>query len=126
MYTADAFLSLLRLLNLSEGFSRPLPDASATLTPGSSTNETATSYLDQLNSATQAWNLTSLHQLATSACDPSPYISTCPNETFSAFDQIQANIYRYRQQRSINLGSWCGSIIHTHTILRLNPLQVRA
>lgn len=29
-----------------------------------------------------------------------------PAPTFAAFDPVQANVYRYRQQQAVNLGSW--------------------
>ena len=34
--------------------------------------------------------------------DPPPVLS----QTFPAFDSSRANIFRYRQQQSVNLGSW--------------------
>jgi hypothetical protein len=34
--------------------------------------------------------------------DPPPVLS----QTFPAFDKAKANIFRYRQQQSVNLGSW--------------------
>lgn len=32
--------------------------------------------------------------------------SALPSPTFAPFDPIKANIYRYRQQQGVNLGSW--------------------
>lgn len=34
--------------------------------------------------------------------DPPPVLS----QTFPAFDKAKANIFRYRQQQAVNLGSW--------------------
>jgi hypothetical protein len=48
-----------------------------------------------------------------------------PVQAFTPFDNVLATIYRYREQRSVNLGSWYvhGSLI---LILRLTLLQVCA
>ncbi|EIN07450.1 glycoside hydrolase, partial [Punctularia strigosozonata HHB-11173 SS5] len=45
-------------------------------------------------------------QLSAPNCNPGAYTSPFPDEPFLPFDSIKANIYRYRQQRSVNLGSW--------------------
>lgn len=42
-----------------------------------------------------------------SACAIVPYQPSPPNAvTFAPFEQAKANLYRYRQQQSVNLGSW--------------------
>ena len=43
-----------------------------------------------------------------SSCTPDPY--TAPpieDQTFAPHDQTTMNVFRYRQQHSVNLGSWC-------------------
>lgn len=42
-----------------------------------------------------------------SICDVEPYDpQPITDQTFPAFDQNVANVYRYRQQQAVNLGSW--------------------
>jgi hypothetical protein len=46
------------------------------------------------------------HASASDPCHVDPYSVPVDDLTFAPFDSIQANIYRYRQQQSVNLGSW--------------------
>ena len=39
-------------------------------------------------------------------CAWEPYNSSIQLESFPPFDKDKANVYRYRQQQSVNLGSW--------------------
>lgn len=42
-----------------------------------------------------------------SICDVEPYDPPpITDQTFPAFDKNVANVYRYRQQKAVNLGSW--------------------
>ena len=42
-----------------------------------------------------------------SICDVEPYDPRpITDQTFPAFDKNVANVYRYRQQQAVNLGSW--------------------
>lgn len=43
----------------------------------------------------------------TASCDPEPYYpAPVTDQEFPPFDSAKATIYRYRQQQSVNLGSW--------------------
>jgi hypothetical protein len=39
-------------------------------------------------------------------CYIEPYSAPVEGTIFAPFDSVKANIYRYRQQQSVNLGSW--------------------
>lgn len=41
-----------------------------------------------------------------STCNVEPYNPPSVNVTFPPFDEAMANVYRYRQQQAVNLGSW--------------------
>ncbi|PPQ98808.1 hypothetical protein CVT24_003362 [Panaeolus cyanescens] len=63
-------------------------------------------------SATLALPATPLHggithkRQLSDECQVEPYNETVAEQNFDAFDQSIADVYRYRQQRSVNLGSW--------------------
>ncbi|TBU45740.1 glycoside hydrolase [Dichomitus squalens] len=51
--------------------------------------------------------VTQLDGTSNSSCYVPPYDSSdVGSQTFAPFNQFKANIYRYRQQQSVNLGSW--------------------
>lgn len=122
LFNPATFSALLETLNLTQGSSKPDPGAfptsnsavtdvnNATDTPGlipSGSASTVTSFnkvpgLSVLE-ASEPPPLTT----ASSSCNVEPY--TAPPltyQTFSEFDESMANVYRYRQQQSVNLGSW--------------------
>lgn len=78
--------------------------AASDVSPGSSPGE--------LTAGPSASNSTDFHSTSegdeASACAMSPYSPDQPVylEPFPAYDANQAMIYRYRQQQSVNLGSW--------------------
>lgn len=39
-------------------------------------------------------------------CTVAPYDASVPLQNFPPFDAASANVFRYRQQQSVNLGSW--------------------
>jgi hypothetical protein len=41
-----------------------------------------------------------------SSCAVAPYDVNVEDVTFTPFDSVKSNIFRYRQQQSVNLGSW--------------------
>lgn len=42
------------------------------------------------------------------SCVPEPYSApSVEDQTFEPYDQTTNNVFRYRQQHSVNLGSWC-------------------
>ncbi len=114
--TAPAFTSLLHSLGLIQGISKPTrgPFAAA---PAPAQNKVAVSNgpSPNLNLGTnyQAHPPGNFSSTGTSAikastgCDAPPYDARDWGEQrFAPFDQAKANVYRYRQQQSVNLGSW--------------------
>lgn len=131
LVTADGFSALLQTLSLTQGLFKPtvssvvdtIGDVS-TLLNGTATNTTGTLLGagggGQINSFTGS--TASSGTLDDAACQVEPYDVAGPiDETFPPFDEASANIYRYRQQQSVNLGSWCVPAINSlTTILALN------
>lgn len=59
------------------------------------------------NAATPMKSPQPMNLVASNSCyvepyDPAPILS----QTFPPFDQAKANVFRYRQQQSVNMGSW--------------------
>ncbi|KII88646.1 glycoside hydrolase family 5 protein [Plicaturopsis crispa FD-325 SS-3] len=116
LVTADGFSALLQTLSLTQGLFKPtvssvvntIGDVS-TLINGTAMNATGTllggAGGGQINSFTGS--TASSGTMEDAACQVEPYDIPGPiDETFPPFDEASANIYRYRQQQSVNLGSW--------------------
>lgn len=69
-------------------------------------------YLPPLSTSAEHNSVTSLDQelasnISTSDCYVEPYDApTVDDQDFPPYDQTESNVYRYRQQQSVNLGSW--------------------
>jgi glucan 1,3-beta-glucosidase len=129
LVTANGFSVLLQALGLSQGLSKPNPSAVET-NVGPDVNQTtilsAPSVLPTAADSTlgdvsnlQA-QLASLPNLSPSqvldqidsSCSIEPYNAPPSFElTFPPFDEATANVYRYRQQQSVNLGSWYATVV---------------
>ena len=103
------FTALLKALQLTPGFSKPAPGSSYSFVNHS------TPLLVEPASTPPAIVSTSLpvgHTLLDSrsaqggSCYVQPYVASSIAVVFPPFDRDQATIMRYRQQQSVNMGSW--------------------
>jgi hypothetical protein len=87
MLTSGDFTTILAALGLSASSTKPEP----------SVDQIANSFI-QTSTGNQG-------------CAVQPYSPPpIPDQVFPPFDRKQSSIYRYRQQQSVNLGSWCASV----------------
>ena len=119
--------ALLLALNLSQGTYKPEPTPSALdvqgktrikassfspplLSPDLAQLEAAASRYgepDAYDSSENAADSDTGDVYASSSCSVQPYNpGQVSDQTFPPFDQSKASVYRYRKQRSVNLGSW--------------------
>ncbi|WRT70121.1 uncharacterized protein IL334_007115 [Kwoniella shivajii] len=72
------------------------------------TNSTTTTTITSDNSTSSGGDVVSAQSSDTSSCSITPYSPPSPVvlEGFAPYDANKALIYRYRQQQSVNLGSW--------------------
>ncbi|CDO72882.1 Glycoside Hydrolase Family 5 protein [Trametes cinnabarina] len=117
--TAGGFTVLLHSLGLSQGLFKPAPRTYPTTAQGLSkaaitSDESASHAGGGINYQLQSEDPGTIDKgepvddAATSTgCMIDPYDAYDADEQgFSTFDQDKANVYRYRQQQSVNLGSW--------------------
>ncbi|KAI0673044.1 glycoside hydrolase [Trametes maxima] len=119
--TAGNFALLLQSLRLMQGTFKPIPTALTGSTGVPSQSKLAapsTSDSDIPPSNADPGGNYQSHALgdipgfggfskAASDCNPQPYEPPdLGDPTFPPFDQAKATVYRYRQQQSVNLGSW--------------------
>jgi len=106
------FTTLIQSLGLTPGLFKPSPGLATTA--GSSWNNSSDyAFLNAApNNSLPAMgpyaNLqASDYYKTTGSCDPEPYHPPpVTDQVFAPFDSAKATIYRYRQQQSVNLGSW--------------------
>jgi hypothetical protein len=113
LVTSDRFAALVQALGLSQSFFKPL----AFITTNA-INSTERSELPAVNASSSLGHdipsillhtVNNVHTLGQrdNSCAVDPYDENdIDDQTFARFDQTEANIYRYRQQQSVNLGSW--------------------
>ncbi|KAL4253866.1 glycosyl hydrolase 5 (cellulase A) family protein [Abortiporus biennis] len=116
MYTPGGITSLLQTLSLTQVLYKPTPDIRAIQgrTLDLNTSDVNTLYTDSLergdvdHSPIRRQPSSSYsHLLRRADCTVQPYNPpTVDLQTFPPFDQARANVFRYRQQQSVNLGSW--------------------
>lgn len=121
VYTSAAFLALLKVLQLTQGLSKPALGAMSVSVKNSS-------------QALGAPVLTPVPIVSTSllvghtqldgrsaqdnSCYVEPYTTSSIAESLDPFDQNMATVMRYRQQQSVNLGSWyVGSFISNPSLV---------
>ncbi|THH18479.1 hypothetical protein EW146_g2512 [Bondarzewia mesenterica] len=107
--TVNTFNLLLKTLRLTQELSKPSP--ATTDQPAVNANTTAGHFspLDDtvLGDLNQFGVESDTGQLSSDPCHVDPYSSpTVAIGQFPPFNPTQANVYRYRQQQSVNLGSW--------------------
>lgn len=97
------FDALLQSLNLTSGLFKPIPAPPLLSAIGSGSSfdrfgilgNTSTASADPLGFNVQG------------DCNPEPYLAPpITDQEFPPFDSAKAAIFRYRQQQSVNLGSW--------------------
>ena len=107
--TADRFAVLLQTLRLSQGLFKPLILASPGLSLINRTqapNTAAANGSSNLNLHADVQPLL-MDTINEPSCNAEPYdVPNIDDQTFSPFDQTEATVFRYRQQQSVNLGSW--------------------
>lgn len=105
--TSGAFGALLQALRLTQGLYKPSPSPAG---PSAYSNTLAadnpSGYGELSGDATDS---SSAGDSFDDSCAWQPY-DPLPlgDQTFPPFDQAKATVYRYRQQQSVNLGSWYG------------------
>ena len=108
--TSQYFSALLQALNLTQGLYKPIPGNANTVFSESpeDTLPGATGDLGSIQSAQANSQTNGAQNGAADACTTPPYYQAVPvgDQTFPVFDQAKATVYRYRQQQSVNLGSW--------------------
>jgi glucan 1,3-beta-glucosidase len=104
VYSSAAFTALLKTLQLTQGLFKPVPGA----TVNNSTLDEPASTPIAIVSASLPVGHTLLDGRSPqdSPCYVEPYTTPLTTETVAPFDQDMATIMRYRQQQSVNLGSW--------------------
>lgn len=131
--TSGSFATLLQTLSLTQGMYKPSPasagpqDFSKTLAgssfsaspqaPGDPYQDTAyAGYSGFPTTTTEAGTTASAQE--NDACAWQPYVPPpLGYQAFPPFDQTRANVYRYRQQQSVNLGSWyVARLSHAYTL----------
>lgn len=131
LLSADQVSALLNALGLTQSLFKPLPGLIGDLTapldgvvsavdgivgglglPTLTSLPIIGSLLDAkdteaVNDVYSSLALTSDQISASDSCDVAPY-DPAPvlSQTFPPFDRSKANIFRYRKQQSVNLGSW--------------------
>lgn len=108
--TAAGFTSLLHSLGLMQGTFKPTPASfsygqSHAQNKVASTSPAASNLGSNFQSPpTGNISATESHSVV---CNVQPYDAPeLGEQAFAPFDQAKANVYRYRQQQSVNLGSW--------------------
>ncbi|TDL27386.1 glycoside hydrolase [Rickenella mellea] len=126
--SADQVSALLSALGLTQSIFKPIPDLVGSLLapldgvvntvdgitgplglPAISSLPIIGQILEAEPASSQSLNPTSKNPkiLDTVSCEVDPYDPPpVVAQSFPPFDQAKANIYRYRQQQSVNLGSW--------------------
>ncbi len=97
--TSGNLTALLQSLGLTQGLFKPIPGLSAQGQVASG-NPHSPAVPIRVSSGDSA-------QTDNDPCYREPYYpAPLGEQTFPPFDQAKANVYRYRQQQSVNLGSW--------------------
>ncbi|KDQ60739.1 glycoside hydrolase family 5 protein [Jaapia argillacea MUCL 33604] len=124
LLTSDKFASLLSSLSLTQGLFKPVPELldsgfgsvlSPTVAPSTSissstipTNKSSLGFASKSHpgSALPISFIPTQVLDQSGDCTVQPYNAPDIPQKFVPFDQTRANVFRYRQQQSVNLGSW--------------------
>lgn len=100
---AQNFTALIQSLGLVPGLFKPSPG----LTASSISNNSSPYAQSNADLNNYANDQASHYYQDAASCDPEPYYAPpVTDQDFPPFDSAKATIYRYRQQQSVNLGSW--------------------
>jgi|SRR5882762_2136199 len=119
LVTADKFSTLLQALGLSQVLFKPVPPSQPSGITAKTINIVQAQNIPTANGSINIYspvnippllvdtiNIRKLKQRDVS-CQVDPYNPpSIGDQTFAPFDQTQATVFRYRQQQSVNLGSW--------------------
>lgn len=104
-----AFTFLLQTIRLTQGSFEPIPSSPAVTMIANGSDSSGLLFIPPdrpIGVKSQAARQVPL-DASQADCSVDPYTSPFPlDEASPPFDQAMANIYRYRQQQSVNLGSW--------------------
>ncbi|KZT26278.1 glycoside hydrolase family 5 protein [Neolentinus lepideus HHB14362 ss-1] len=89
LFSQTAFASLLQSLGLAKGLFKPFPGETRTFQNPSVLSSHSSDVLENLG-----------------VCEVQPYAAPNLTDRSAPFDPVKSTIYRYRQQQSVNLGSW--------------------
>lgn len=137
LVNADRFSVLLHTLGLSQGLFKPTPSLLAssayTSSAANGTNVSPQAYNSSVFNVSSnfhspadipnvANDIQTLDQQG-KACHVDSYDAPAVDlQPFFPFDETKANVFRYRQQQSVNLGSWYFCIISVGTYTEQRPL----
>ena len=135
LLSSEQIASLLQALGLTSGLFKPIPDLVGGLTapidglvdgvdgvlsglglPKLTDLPLIGGILEAEDPNTEDGGIVKIAQIVNAAVSNSCYVEPYDpppvlSQTFPPFDQTKANIFRYRQQQSVNLGSWCVSCL---------------
>jgi hypothetical protein len=111
LMTADRFAALLQGLGLSQGLFKPVPSLLAphrittnTINNTQASNASAADVAPPLLDTVNNFRTPKRRDIS---CHVDPYDAPdIEDQAFAPFNQTEANVFRYRQQQSVNLGSW--------------------
>lgn len=131
LFTADGFTAFLQTLGLTQGLFKPIPSVldstrDAVHTVVGAINETTAvlglplpnvkgipllgSLQDQDGhekpAIVKSYAKVKAMNTDNTACHVSPYDASLDDIVTAPFDSAKANVFRYRQQQAVNLGSW--------------------
>ena len=108
---SSSFTLLLQTLGLMQGIGKPTPGIPSPLVSSSEKDPS----LLQSHPLRPPPNLRIEYR--SSDCSVEPYQSAdCTKPVFAPFDSVQSTVYRYRQQQSVNLGSWYVLLCRQHLV----------
>ena len=100
---AQQFTALLQSLSLTSGLFKPTPAPPLLSAFGNNSSFDPFGILGNASVASSD----PLDLNAQASCSPEPYSAPpITDKEFPPFDSAKATIFRYRQQQSVNLGSW--------------------
>ncbi|KAL1749229.1 glycoside hydrolase superfamily [Schizophyllum fasciatum] len=103
----DTLTLVLQALSLQQGLYKPTPTILIPTEPSQSAAASSATPLDNPTAALGAGTIPTPLDGQHDACYVEPYlVPSLPVQAFPPFDPVKASVFRYRQQQSVNLGSW--------------------
>lgn len=114
VHSPVAFTVLLKALQFTQGHFKPVPGmSSANKIPPVLNGPVPTPLVSVSTSLPVGHTLLDSRSAQDDPCYVEPYTTLLTTETLASFDQDLATVFRYRQQQSVNLGSWYAGIYDT-------------